>query len=77
MKSAPQTTALVTPESLLKHWQGHRSITRKAIEMFPEEHLFGFQPAPPFVLSKTPPLDIQRGPRTSSVNIVASRSNAR
>ena len=47
MKSAPQTTALVTPESLLKHWQGHRSITRKAIEMFPEEYLFGFQPAPP------------------------------
>ena len=47
MNSAPQTTALVTPESLLKHWQGHRSITLKAIEMFPEEHLFGFQPAPP------------------------------
>ena len=44
---APQATALVTPESMLKHWQGHRSITRKTIEMFPEEHLFTFQPAPP------------------------------
>ena len=47
MNTAVETVALVTPQSLLKHWQGHRSITRKAIEVFPEEHLFTFQPAPP------------------------------
>jgi len=33
---------IITPEELLKHWQGHRSLTRRVIEAFPEEELFQF-----------------------------------
>jgi uncharacterized damage-inducible protein DinB len=36
-------SALVIPaEALLKHWQGHRRLTRRVIEAFPEEQLFSF-----------------------------------
>jgi uncharacterized damage-inducible protein DinB len=39
--SAP--SALVIPAAaLLEHWQGHRRLTRRVIEAFPEEHLFSF-----------------------------------
>jgi hypothetical protein len=31
-----------TPEALLKHWQGHRGLTRKMIEAFPEDKLFTY-----------------------------------
>lgn len=31
---------VMTPEELLKHWQGHRSLTRRVIEAFPEKELF-------------------------------------
>ena len=33
---------ILTPEMLLTHWQGHRQLTRRTIEAFPEEKLFGF-----------------------------------
>lgn len=36
------TTALVTPATLLDHWQGHRRLTRRVIEAFPEDKLFIF-----------------------------------
>jgi len=36
------TQQVVTPDELLKHWQGHRSLTRRVIEAFPEEALFAF-----------------------------------
>ena len=36
-----QITAL-TADELLKHWQGHRRVTRKVIEAFPEDRLFEF-----------------------------------
>ena len=39
--------ALITPQELLEHWQGHRGLTRKTIEAFPEDQLFTFQPAKP------------------------------
>lgn len=39
--------ALTTPETLLKHWQGHRAVSRRTIELFPEDQLFSFQPAAP------------------------------
>jgi uncharacterized damage-inducible protein DinB len=39
---APPTAAAITPEALLKHWQGHRRLTRRVIEAFPEDQLFGF-----------------------------------
>jgi uncharacterized damage-inducible protein DinB len=36
-----QVTALST-EDVLKHWQGHRALTRRTIEAFPEDKLFSF-----------------------------------
>lgn len=32
--------AAVTPEGLLAHWQGHRRLTRRVIEAYPEDQLF-------------------------------------
>lgn len=31
---------VITADELLNHWQGHRSLTRKVIEAFPEEAFF-------------------------------------
>ncbi len=31
---------VITPSQLLAHWQGHRSLTRKVIEAFPEKEFF-------------------------------------
>ena len=39
--------AFLTTDELLEHWQGHRRLTRRVIEAFPEDKLFAFQPAPP------------------------------
>lgn len=36
------TTTFMTPAELLKHWQGHRKLTRRMIEVFPEDKLFSF-----------------------------------
>jgi uncharacterized damage-inducible protein DinB len=36
-----KVTAL-TAEALLAHWQGHRRLTRRMIEAFPEDKLFSF-----------------------------------
>lgn len=33
---------VITPEALLKHWQGHRSLTRRVIDAFSEKDLFEF-----------------------------------
>ena len=38
-------TALVTTDDLLKQWQGHRKLTRRVIEAFPEDKLFTFSVA--------------------------------
>lgn len=35
-------TPFLTPDALLKHWQGHRNLTRRVIEAFPEDELFSF-----------------------------------
>ena len=32
----------ITPDALLHHWQGHRRLTRRVIEAFPEDKLFTF-----------------------------------
>ncbi len=37
--TAPQ---VITPEGLLHHWQGHRRLTRRVIEAFPDDQLFTF-----------------------------------
>jgi uncharacterized damage-inducible protein DinB len=33
---------VVTPRALHRHWQGHRSLTRKVIDAFPDDALFGY-----------------------------------
>jgi uncharacterized damage-inducible protein DinB len=32
----------ITPAALLEHWQGHRRLTRRLIEAFPDDQLFTF-----------------------------------
>ena len=32
----------ITPDGLLSHWQGHRRLTRRVIEAFPDDKLFTF-----------------------------------
>lgn len=36
------TASVITPTELLDHWQGHRRLTRRVIEAFPEEEFFHF-----------------------------------
>lgn len=36
------TETVLSSQELLKHWQGHRKLTRKLIEAFPEDKLFSF-----------------------------------
>lgn len=46
---APSATrpAILSPEAFLAHWLGHRHLTRRVIEAFPENQLFSFSAAPP------------------------------
>jgi uncharacterized damage-inducible protein DinB len=37
-----ETTPFITPDALLAHWQGHRRLTRRVIDAFPEDQLFTF-----------------------------------
>lgn len=32
----------ITPQALLDHWQGHRRLSRRVIDAFPEDKLFSF-----------------------------------
>jgi len=41
-KTMSKVAEIITHEELLKHWQGHRNLTRRVIEVFPEEELFHF-----------------------------------
>jgi uncharacterized damage-inducible protein DinB len=36
------TLTVITPDALLEHWQGHRALTRRVIEAFPDDKLFSF-----------------------------------
>ena len=36
------TLTVITPEALLEHWQGHRALTRRVIDAFPDDKLFTF-----------------------------------
>lgn len=36
------TSVIFTPGQLLEHWQGHRRVTRRMIEIFPEDKLFTY-----------------------------------
>ena len=37
-----QTTLVINEKQLLEHWQGHRRLTRRVIEAFPEDKLFTY-----------------------------------
>lgn len=37
-----EATSILNKEQLLKHWQGHRDLTRRVIEKFPEKDFFEF-----------------------------------
>jgi uncharacterized damage-inducible protein DinB len=39
---SPATVPFITPDALLAHWQGHRRLTRRVIDAFPDEKLFTF-----------------------------------
>ncbi|HYZ84682.1 MAG TPA: DinB family protein [Bryobacteraceae bacterium] len=54
MTPQAETTQVATPESLRAHWQGHRKLTRRVIEVFPEDKLFtyslgGMRPVSEFI----------------------------
>ncbi|WDF70359.1 DinB family protein [Sphingobacterium oryzagri] len=36
------TSVILTKEEFLQHWLGHRTLTRKTIEKFPEQELFSY-----------------------------------
>lgn len=40
--TTPVLTPVLTGKQLLDHWQGHRRVTRRVIEAFPEDKLFTF-----------------------------------
>ncbi|WP_198440144.1 DinB family protein [Pareuzebyella sediminis] len=42
VNQAEKVKQVITPSELLVHWQGHRSLTRKVIEAFPEEEFFKY-----------------------------------
>jgi hypothetical protein len=42
MAQTLEETSVLTPPALLDHWQGHRRLTRRMIEAFPEDKLFSF-----------------------------------
>jgi uncharacterized damage-inducible protein DinB len=42
MENLQEVAVVTSPEALLAHWQGHRRLTRKFIEAFPEEQIFKF-----------------------------------
>lgn len=37
-----QKSAFISTDALLEHWQGHRRLTRRMIEAFPEDKLFNY-----------------------------------
>jgi uncharacterized damage-inducible protein DinB len=37
-----QSAGIISSAALLDHWQGHRRVTRKTIESFPEDQLFNY-----------------------------------
>jgi uncharacterized damage-inducible protein DinB len=37
-----ESKSFITPDALLTHWQGHRRLTRRVIDAFPDDKLFDF-----------------------------------
>ncbi len=42
MTTEATAVTVLTADDVLKNWQGHRNVTRKTIEAFPEDQLFQF-----------------------------------
>ncbi len=42
MATETASISLISADTLLEHWQGHRKLTRRTIEAFPEDQLFTF-----------------------------------
>lgn len=42
MTTSSDNAPVITPAQLLEDWQGHRRLTRRVIEAFPEESLFSY-----------------------------------
>lgn len=42
MDTQVKTAEIITATELLEHWQGHRSLTRRVIEAFPEKELYEY-----------------------------------
>jgi uncharacterized damage-inducible protein DinB len=42
LEKEPLISSIITAQELLDHWQGHRKLTRKLIEAFPEKELFTY-----------------------------------
>ena len=40
--ASKKSAEVITPVQLLEHWQGHRGLTRRTIEAFPEEAFFKY-----------------------------------
>lgn len=45
-ESTLAAATVITPEQLLGHWQGHRRLTRRMIEAFPEDQIFSYSVPP-------------------------------
>lgn len=41
-RTTPESATFISTAALLDHWQGHRRLTRRVIEAFPEDQLFTF-----------------------------------
>ena len=41
-KELTQSKMLISADALLEHWQGHRRLTRRTIEAFPEDAFYNF-----------------------------------
>ena len=42
MTSSPTAAPIMTSQQFLEHWQGHRALTRRLIDAFPEDKLFDY-----------------------------------
>ncbi len=42
METKEKVSQIISSDQLLEHWQGHRQLTRRVIEAFPEDKLFTF-----------------------------------
>ena len=42
MTSGSTATPIMTSQQFLEHWQGHRKLTRRVIDAFPEDELFNY-----------------------------------